>query len=1021
MQACFRVILTVFNQHGTDICNSRNFIIVKKTCQSLSDSFLPEIELLLDSEELQWIQTRYPNKRFANHSVVLAVTLKYFQIRKFYPSYHDKPPQRLIDCLATQLGYPDNTLKGFNWHYNNKTLQRFRTLIRKKLHFRRVTSADNLQFINWFKTQIVKNAPTPIQSASHAESYFLQHHIELPTSERLKRHIQSAHTQFEEEFFTKIALLLTDATKIALDRLLQDEQSLSRDITAPYSSRLYCLKESLRKINPETISEFILKFESLKCIILPISQFKTYQRKLLLKYHQRIMVETPGEIQAHPDMLRYGMLAIFCYIQQQHMTDILTQVLIDATHKIKVKAETKIKKDIISEVTCVNGKFDILYQLAELAANAPHGIIEKTIYPAVTQDTLRILAKELKYRGRWYKQTVKIKMHSLYSHYHRRLLLPILKALTFHAQHTDYQPIINAIEFVLVHSESTKKRIPLTKQVPLDGVMQKSWKTLVVDTNDKSNKSFINRFHYEIAVYETLREKLDCKSVWVEGAYRYRNPDEDLPQDFYTNRRHYFTLLHLPAAADIYVDDLKQRMCHHLNELNQGLPNNKKVKVIIKDGKPWIKITTSDPQVLPEHIDILKTDISKRWSTLNLLDIFKETAIRTQFMQHFHTICDHEILKPETLWKRLLLCLYGIGTNAGMKRISSGNHDVTYNDLRYIKRRFITACRIRAAIVEVVNQTLVLRDPIIWGEGNTTVACDSKKIDVWDQNLMSQWHARYKDSGVMIYWHVDQKSLCVYSQLKTCLSSEIASMMQGVLHHDTNMDIKEATMDSHGQSLPGFGFSDLLHVNLLPRIKGIQREKLYPPDEFCVKSYPQLKDIMSSPINWRLIHYNYEELVRNTAALRLGTVDSDIILKRFKSTNYKHPVYKALIELGKAIKTIFLCRYLHSEKLRIDINASQNVVERVNGFMDFIFYGKLGEISTNKTQDQELAILCLHLLQASLVYINTLLIQKVLSAPTWGHILTANDKRALTPLIHGHINPYGLFPLDMNTRIEIGL
>ena len=39
------------------------------------------------------------------------------------------------------------------------------------------------------------------------------------------------------------------------------------------------------------------------------------------------------------------------------------------------------------------------------------------------------------------------------------------------------------------------------------------------------------------------------------------------------------------------------------------------------------------------------------------------------------------------------------------------------------------------------------------------------------------------------------------------------------------------------------------------------------------------------------------------------------------------PVYKTLIEIGNAVKTIFLCRYLSEEDLRIEINESQNVVE----------------------------------------------------------------------------------------------
>jgi hypothetical protein len=76
-------------------------------------------------------------------------------------------------------------------------------------------------------------------------------------------------------------------------------------------------------------------------------------------------------------------------------------------------------------------------------------------------------------------------------------------------------------------------------------------------------------------------------------------------------------------------------------------------------------------------------------------------------------------------------------------------------------------------------------------------------------------------------------------------------------------------------------------------------------------------------------------------------------------------------------------------------------------------------ISSNNKEEQELAIVCLHLLQVCMVYINTLLIQEVLSDQNLYNKLTKEDKRAITPLIHSHINPYGLFPLDLNHRLII--
>ena len=78
-------------------------------------------------------------------------------------------------------------------------------------------------------------------------------------------------------------------------------------------------------------------------------------------------------------------------------------------------------------------------------------------------------------------------------------------------------------------------------------------------------------------------------------------------------------------------------------------------------------------------------------------------------------------------------------------------------------------------------------------------------------------------------------------------------------------------------------------------------------------------------------------------------------------------------------------------------------------------------MKTNKTEDQEISILCLHLLQVCMVYINTLIIQDILAKQHWKSRLTSEDYRALTPLFSGHINPYGLFPIDFAQRLSIGL
>ena len=244
---------------------------------------------------------------------------------------------------------------------------------------------------------------------------------------------------------------------------------------------------------------------------------------------------------------------------------------------------------------------------------------------------------------------------------------------------------------------------------------------------------------------------------------------------------------------------------------------------------------------------------------------------------------------------------------------------------------------------------------------------------------------RYGGRGVMIYWHVERKATCIHSLLKTCSSSEVAAMIEGVLRHCTEIEVERQYVDSHGQSEVGFAFTHLLGFDLLPRLKDIAGQRLYLPDLALSEQLPLLKPVAAQrAIRWELIEQQYEPMVKYTTALRLGLADPESILRRFTQANAQHPVYAALKELGKVIKTIFLCEYLGNEALRREIHEGLNVVENWNATTDFVFYGKGGEISTNRLEDQEISMLCLHLVQNCLVYVNTLMLQDVLGGALGG-------------------------------------
>lgn len=247
----------------------------------------------------------------------------------------------------------------------------------------------------------------------------------------------------------------------------------------------------------------------------------------------------------------------------------------------------------------------------------------------------------------------------------------------------------------------------------------------------------------------------------------------------------------------------------------------------------------------------------------------------------------------------------------------------------------------------------------------------------------------------------------------------LSSMIEGVLRHDTEMEVDRNYVDSHGQSEVAFAFCRLLGFQLLPRLKAIAAQRLYLPEAGQSDNYSNLSCILTRPIDWELIERQYDEMVRYATAMAERTADPEAILRRFTRSNVQHPTYKALAELGKALKTTFLCRYLHSEALRREIHEGLNVVETWNSANGFIFFGRGGEVASNRLDDQEVSVAALHLLQSCLVYVNTLMLQRVLTEPAWRERMTEADVRGLTPLVWSHVSPYGAFDLDMERRLDI--
>ena len=448
------------------------------------------------------------------------------------------------------------------------------------------------------------------------------------------------------------------------------------------------------------------------------------------------------------------------------------------------------------------------------------------------------------------------------------------------------------------------------------------------------------------------------------------------------------------------------------------------MRITTRHGKPWIVVPPLKALPDPPNLPALHAEIQRRHGMIDLLDVLKEADHLSGFTRQLISVASREITDADTARRRKLLVSFALGSNIGIKRIADaidGHPDDTEAALRRFRRIYFTRENLRAAIIEVVNTTLRVRDQLLWGPG-TMCTSDSKQLGSWDSNPMTEWHARYRCPGVMVCLHVEKKQLCVHSQLQTYSASEVAAMLQGLLHHDTDADIESNVTDTHGASIIGFAFCELLDFQLLARFKQIGKLRLYAPGPTGDKPWTAIAPVISArTINWELIALWYDELVKYATALKLGTAEAQQLLRRFIRGGPRHPAHQALDELGRVGRTIFLCNYLGDENIRREVHEARQVIETWNSGIDFIQYGKNSELTGDDRVDLEISMLAMHLLQASLVLVNTLIIQQILSEPEWGvDRLTDRDKKALSALIWSHINPDGTFHIDMSTHLDLG-
>src|SRR5882762_6283258 len=327
------------------------------------------------------------------------------------------------------------------------------------MRVRSFTAADASTLDFWLRQAILPSE----QNTHHLEEIVLdwcrEHHIEPPTAQRIERLIRSALHRHESAFFDTILQQLPPSTRARFDGLLEpveseipsDQRSDDPTIVATVFSQL---KTDPGPVGLASVLTELEKLEHMRRLDLPVDLFADVPPKILQGYRLRAATEPPREMRGHPAPIRYTLMAAFCRQRQQEVLDELVELLIRIVHRISVRAEKHVVKELLSDLQRVHGKTTLLFKLAEAALDHPRGLVNEVLYPIVGEPTLAALVKEYRAQGPAYRHHVPTLVRSSYRHHDRRMLPLILDALTFHSNTTAYQPVIDALAWLRDHHES---------------------------------------------------------------------------------------------------------------------------------------------------------------------------------------------------------------------------------------------------------------------------------------------------------------------------------------------------------------------------------------------------------------------------------------------------------------------------------------------------------------------------------------------------------------------------------------
>lgn len=323
--------------------------------------------------------------------------------------------------------------------------------------------------------------------------------------------------------------------------------------------------------------------------------------------------------------------------------------------------------------------------------------------------------------------------------------------------------------------------------------------------------------------------------------------------------------------------------------------------------------------------------------------------------------------------------IMALGCNIGPRRMASMSIGVSEPVLLDCINWRFSRKNLRKINNRIIDAIEALDLPNIFKVNDNCIhsSSDGKKVTVAVDSLLASYSFKYygKEKGVSMYSFVNEKQSLFHPTIISSTDREAIYVVDGLLHNSTAIHHIHST-DTHGYTEAVFGATHFINVAFAPRFKRLEDQVIYsfyPKSHYAKKGYWVLP---SRQINRKLIEDNWDDILRFMATIKLGHTSASQLFKRLNSYSKDHPLYQALKEFGRIMKSQHILTYYDDLEFRQHIQKQLNRVELSNKFSDAVFWDRGKQFQVGTKEQQEKYNLCKTIIQNAIIYWNYLFLSE---------------------------------------------